>query len=251
MKNYLYRLQWLSKYIGYGSAVHYLLQELQEHPLPMQVTIPGFPSLWIRPKTTDIMMAIDVLGHHEYHFPINKTPQLIVDAGANIGVASIFFRSQFSSATILAIEPDPSNFEILKQNVADDSLCIPIQSAVWNRDASLVLDHSQDAECAVMTVEQSSKTLMKQEVSTITIPEIIETHGVIDILKLDIEGAEYYLFDPQAQEWLTHVNVIMIELHDRYVSGCSRRFFQAIQAFPQESVRGENFCVSRPGWLAI
>lgn len=50
----------------------------------------------------------------------------------------------------------------------------------------------------------------------------------IDILKMDIEGGERYLFNEQAHEWLSKVKILMIELHDRYYPGCSKLLFQCL-----------------------
>jgi hypothetical protein len=100
-----------------------------------------------------------------------------------------------------------------------------------------------------MTKEKSTTNNSSFTVNTITIPEIIKSYGHIDILKLDVEGAEFNLFDENSMEWLKLVNVIMIEFHDRFVPGCSRRFFNTTNDFPLESVKGENFCIARKGWL--
>ena len=247
-KHYLYRLGWLSRYCGMQTALRFIHSEITGSQKPLKVKMSPFTNVYLRPNTTDILMAVDVLGNQEYGFKITKKPNLIVDAGANIGVSSLFFRCKFQDAKILAIEPDPHNFELLKRNLELDGNTIPIQAAVWNQKTQLALDYSEQAECAVMTKEVGDAS-SKEMINTITIPEIIKKYGSIDILKLDIEGAEYHLFDHRAHEWLEFVNVIMIELHDRYVPGCSRRFFNAIDSFPQEAVIGENFCMAKQGWL--
>ena len=50
----------------------------------------------------------------------------------------------------------------------------------------------------------------------------------IDLLKIDIEGSEKEIFDLNCKGWLAATKAILIELHDRYVPGCSNAFFKAI-----------------------
>ena len=63
-----------------------------------------------------------------------------------------------------------------------------------------------------------------------TIGDIISKYDLchIDILKIDIEGAEKSIFENDTK-WLSIVDHLMVELHDRYVDGCSMSFFKAIK----------------------
>lgn len=88
------------------------------------------------------------------------------------------------------------------------------------------------------------------DVETITPDELVSSYGQIDILKLDIKGAEAALFSASSNlAWLQSVNVIIIELRDRFERGPSRNFWAAVSDFPEEAVVGENICVARAGWL--
>ena len=82
--------------------------------------------------------------------------------------------------------------------------------------------------------------------SAVTIPGILREMDAarIDILKLDIEGAEYELFKTGAESWLGAIRQIVIELHDRYRPGCSQVFYAAIGRFPfAQEIRGENIFI--------
>jgi len=50
----------------------------------------------------------------------------------------------------------------------------------------------------------------------------------IDLLKIDIEGAEKELFSTNYESWLPKTKVLYIELHDRYRKGTATSFFKAI-----------------------
>jgi FkbM family methyltransferase len=243
-----------SKTMGIGNAVRCFRAQITGDN-SLQMLQSPFGAVRVRPGSTDILMARDVLWSEEYAFRFRKTPTTTVDAGANISSASIFFRHRFPDATILSIEPDPGNFNVLMENTASLNIQ-PLSQALWPTKTILNLDFSIAAQCAIRTKTSPDEDLLngrvqqKHQVTTITPQELVNRLGTIDIFKIDIEGAEFYLFSPDADlRWLDHVNVLIIELHDRYQEGCSRRFWNSVASFNCEAVRGENFCVAREGWL--
>jgi hypothetical protein len=70
----------------------------------------------------------------------------------------------------------------------------------------------------------------------------------IDVLKVDIEGAEEEVFR-SSELWIDRVDAIIIELHDRHTPGCSGALFRATEDFDIETRRGENLPLmrTRPG----
>lgn len=56
-----------------------------------------------------------MLLNAEYAWDTAVRPRVIVDAGANIGLASLFFANKYADAKIIAIEPEEHNFKILKK----------------------------------------------------------------------------------------------------------------------------------------
>lgn len=223
--------------------------------------------LQVRSWGTDVLMVADVLFRGDYAFPFplledhrpGERPPLIVDAGANVGSATRYFLQRFPAAMVVAIEPDPGNFALLEANCSAHPRAVLINRALWPESTRLVLDHSLAAECAVRThlpTSPSSPTRSSTcspesspaSCDTLTMQELIACHGPVDLLKLDIEGAEAQLFAPGRDlSWLEQVASIVIELHDRYEPGCSRHFWAAVGDFPVEACRGENLYVSRRG----
>lgn len=58
----------------------------------------------------------------EYAFePATPTPR-IIDAGANIGMATLFFKTMWPEASVDAFEPSPASFRLLERNVTDNRL---------------------------------------------------------------------------------------------------------------------------------
>lgn len=240
-------IRYLGRRIGWYNAFQLLKSRILRESIALLST--PFGSLWVRPWSTDSLMACDVLWSQEYAFSFPGSIQTIVDAGANIGAASLYFRERFPSAAVIAIEPDPGNFAILQANVSDRGVQL-IQAALWPVVEDLGLDFSISAECAVRVRQCEYKDVnvvtQKSLVSVLTPLAIIESCGSIDILKLDIEGAEADIFAPGRDlSWLQHVQTIVIELHDRYQPSCSRNFWKAMDEFPYVACIGENICVSR------
>ena len=69
--------------------------------------------------------------------------------------------------------------------------------------------------------------------------------GHLDLLKIDIEGAEKEILE-NADSWMPSVKAVVIELHDRYKPGCSRAFYRATNHLPNEKHVGENIWVWSP-----
>ena len=64
---------------------------------------------------------------------------------------------------------------------------------------------------------------------------------VLDLVKIDIEGAEKELFENGYEKWLPKTRVLVVELHDRMKPGCSKSVFSAICQYDFSfSHKGEN-----------
>lgn len=207
----------------------------------------GRDRLLIRNKTSDVPTFEQIFLDEDYKIDFGKlNPRLIIDAGANVGYASIYLANKFPTATILAVEPEKNNFELLKKNIQGFPTIKAIQSAIWNEDTYLhVIDNGQGAWG--FTVE-STKPDTPGAFKATTIGTLLHDSGFaeIDILKMDIEGAEKEVFSSNYQPWLGHVKAMIVELHDRLKEGTSDVFYNAIKGYKfsiQE--KGENLILFR------
>jgi FkbM family methyltransferase len=196
----------------------------------------------IRAASSDLDCLEKVFVAQEYHVPFPLDPKVIVDGGANIGASAMYFSLQYPQAQVLALEPEPSNFELLKLNCASRPQISPINAALWPRPERLSFK-DQGAEKWAFAMEPAGDQgpcLGK------TVDDLMQEHGLdrIDILKLDIEGSERELFSARPLVWLDGVDLIIIELHDRFVAGCAQSFYGALEGrrFRQE-VNGENIFI--------
>ena len=86
-----------------------------------ELRIPGYPHpITIRGgQSTDAWAVYELLVMQEYALVGDlDSPGFIIDAGANIGIASLYFLHQYPNARIVAIEPHPGNSELLRKNLA-------------------------------------------------------------------------------------------------------------------------------------
>jgi FkbM family methyltransferase len=212
------------------------------------VRLPGSKdSIQLRRHTSDIAAFEQVFIDGEYALPLGDgSPRVIVDAGANVGCASVYFARRFPRASIFAFEPESSNFTVLERNGKRYSNIRAIRGAIWNCDTELEIQNPSDDKWAFRVQEPSAKGT--STVPAFSMPAVMKMTGIdrIDILKVDIEGAEKELFDESSKEWIDRVGVIIIELHDWIRPGCSDALSNATRELRWERSRsGENTVLSR------
>jgi FkbM family methyltransferase len=167
----------------------------------------------------------------------------VVDLGANIGLASAVFLSQWPHARVLALEPDPASFALLCQNLtpyADRVQCV--QGAAWASSGELELSHSFGDGREWATAVQESRG-GAERVRAFSMPELLARvpGGRIDLLKIDIEGSERALFSSDTS-WLECVRHLCIELHG---IECERAFRSGMRSFAWHEARHGEYTVCR------
>lgn len=208
----------------------------------------------LRIPSTDVSAYRQVFLKRQYDFVMTPAPAVIVDAGANIGLASIWFANRYPDARIIALEPEQSNFELLRANVAPYPQIVPVQAALWHRDEEIRLIDPGLGEWGFMAEVQPAAGDLRGDlchtVTAVTVDRLMADHGLrrIDLFKIDIEGSEREVFS-DAASWIGCVDALVIELHERMKPGCNRAFYSASVGFDDEWQQGENICLSRSGRL--
>ena len=215
------------------------------------ITLPGIKHHFvIRLGTTDVKTLRHIFSELEYEARFEGSPKVIIDAGANIGLASIYFAKIFPEARIISIEPELSNFHLLKRNTSQYENITPIRAALWKEKTTIDLINRESGHWGFQTVKNSQENSNGKvdEVNAITIDNVMKENSIdyIDILKLDIEGAEKEVFEGMPK-WVGKVGVLVIELHERYKVGCNRSFYNASNGFDFEWHNGENIFLAREG----
>lgn len=202
--------------------------------------------LTIRKNTSDHYVFRDIFLFKEFKLPVSIEPKLIIDLGAYTGLSTTFFALKYPKARIIAVEPESSNFELLEFHTQKNPNVDRINAGVWSSNAFLKITNKATEKWA-FTVEEVSES-DDYDVKSITIDSILKNSGcdTIDILKIDIEGAEKELLSKNVASWISKVKVLVIELHDRLVEGCSESLYNAIDlAEWDEYKQGEKIVLIR------
>jgi len=171
--------------------------------------------------------------------PLEINATTIFDLGANVGYASIYFANKYPNAKIFALEPEINNYVIAQKNTANYPNITLIKGAVWNKLEDLNLVDNGFGEGGYMV----EKGLGNNVVRGYTIDEIMKLMNIttIDILKIDIEGAEKEIFETNFENWIPNTKVIIVETHDRYKKGTSKAIFNTIGKYDFSlELSGEN-----------
>ena len=213
----------------------------------------------IRFASSDIDTLQQIFLWHEYDVKVDAQPAVIVDAGANIGLAAIYFANVFPEAKIIAIEPEQGNFELLRENVAPCGAIIPLQAALWHKNEDIDLVDPGRGHWGFVTrgkedglgASESAQGAVCHRVRAITVDWLMDEYGLdrINILKIDIEGAEKEVFS-DASAWIGKVDSMIVELHDHFKPGCLESFHEGAKGFDEEWSQGENVFVTKKGVLA-
>ncbi len=166
----------------------------------------------LRTCSSDSRVFYEIFGEKVYDFALPEKASFIIDAGANIGLASVFFAHQYPNAKIIAVEPSDKNLSVLRQNIAHYPHVSSIEAGLWHRKEPLRFLHP-NADFWGLRVEVCQPE--EANFPSVTLPELLERSGQtrIDILKMDIEGSEQQLLFEGDASWLEQVDLLIIELH--------------------------------------
>lgn len=148
-----------------------------------------------------------------------KAPRRIVDCGANVGASASLFLQRFPTCHVVCVEPDPVTFDYLNKNLVQNGLSkrtTVVRGAVSDRrgEADFFASEPGQGYSLRMSLDEARMDGVgtKIKVPTIDVADLI-VEGT-DILKLDIEGAEYDVVGRLSRTGkLNEIGHILIEVH--------------------------------------
>jgi FkbM family methyltransferase len=119
---------------------------------------------------------------------------------------------------------------LLKRNTSYYDNIFIEQKGIWNRECNLEIFEGPDKKPWSFYLKPTEKPVGENIIEAIGIRELMEKYNLeyIDLLKIDIEGAEQELFESNYEDWLPKVKVMIIELHDRFKPLSSKNFLKVI-----------------------
>jgi len=194
------------------------LQLIKLH-YPYVFTTPGGHKVMLN-DWADLTTAWVVYWGAEYR--LHEKDKVIIDAGANIGLFSLFAKEHAPGSTIYAIEPFPANYERLKKCIAENTLNESVNSlncALSSVDGELHMDASAEIPGhSRQIVEHNQAANLSSQVITVpalSLGRILAQHNIekVDFLKIDIEGGEYDLLLNTETAVLKKCSRIGLEYH--------------------------------------
>ena len=162
--------------------------------------VPDFPSFTEQFK--------ELFVDESYKFSSQSSSPIIIDCGANIGTSCLYFKTLYPRCEIIAFEADEKIAKILTNNLKNNNIndVKIVSSAVWiNNDGIEFASEGADGG-SIQGVGERKK------VNSIRLKEVLHQIGRVELLKIDIEGAEYEVIK-DCQSTLDNVQNIFIEYH--------------------------------------
>ena len=167
----------------------------------------------LRANGADVFTFYEVFlkGVYDACLPL-RTGATVVDLGANIGLASLYFKYRRADADVVAVEPASANFAVLASNVEPIGVRT-LHAAVSARSGTgrLAVSGGPTGFSLQETEDPGSRA---EHIPLVTLDDLASLTGTsdVDVLKVDIEGGETEVFRHSCH-LLDSTAVVVIELH--------------------------------------
>lgn len=168
-----------------------------------------------RPKKIDRGPMFDIILNHEYdRYPVSAK-DVVVDIGAHVGTYTVLAGKR--GASVLAIEPDPESFRLLRINMLLNNVAgIAENIALLDKTGHAMLKSSNEQSSAnSLILKEDGLSYNDIKVPTDTLENVMKRNGIghVDILKMDCEGAEYSILDSVSDKTAASIDRMIIEYH--------------------------------------
>jgi FkbM family methyltransferase len=173
----------------------------------------GGAEIWLRRGTSDAAVAEQtfIAG---LHMPPNppESPSVVCDLGSNIGLTAAHYACLYPQARIIGVEPDPENAALARRNVAPwRDRCTIVECAVWHEDGEVGFEVRPGDELAGRIAASADA----RRVGACSLATLLQNEPRVDLLKVDIEGAEREVLRRNT-EWAAKVRTAIVEVHEPY-----------------------------------
>ena len=142
----------------------------------------------------------------------DRSARVVVDFGSNVGISTLYFLSRNSDAFVYCYEPLPQNIERLKRNLRGFGNRFHIsEAAVAMHDGTVDFGWEPTGRYGGIGRQGGETMTVPALDSNRVLTEIVERHGTIDLLKVDIERLEIELTERIPDEVVRHIRRIVVE----------------------------------------
>ncbi|MEO0322225.1 MAG: FkbM family methyltransferase [Myxococcota bacterium] len=239
------RSPYFFRQLGLSRGLQTIGRFLAEPEELLEVPVPGSAGhVLVRGASSDRRCYSQVFMQQEYAIDYGFEPEVIIDGGANVGFAAVYFAERFPGARIVSVEPEESNYALLERNVAPYANVTPVRGAIWWKKETLCFRDPNAAKWSFEVEAGDDAQAGDVAIEAFTVPELLAMVGADEagLLKLDIEGAELGLLQ-HADAWKPQVRAMVIELHEYKQAGIDAAFEAVAQGALSRRRVGENHYV--------
>lgn len=184
----------------------------------------GKTKFYARHNTLDAFALHEIWRYNSYGAAAINPGYTVLDIGAHIGGYSIFAAAH--GARVIAYEAMPGTYDLLMKNL-EANRCTAVNAynvAVSSKNGKIVLN--SDSEGTILSSVYADKSFPNQVVvPSITLHEALKRNNLkrIDILKLDVEGAEYDILLNANPADMQKIRTVVMEYHDHLEHGHNKK----------------------------
>jgi FkbM family methyltransferase len=158
----------------------------------------------------DVLTINEIFFRHDYSVSGDETT--IVDFGSNIGISAAFFLSAAARSFCYLFEPLPSNISRLRQNLSGFEARYKLEcAAVALGDGREEFGFEETGRYGGLGLKTGSYLTVPCVDAIRVLYDIVDRHGSIDILKIDIESLEREIIEAMPAKLLSKIEKVFVE----------------------------------------
>ena len=141
---------------------------------------------------------------------------VVFDIGANIGLWTAYILER-GAKKVYSFEPNKLAISQLENNFKDNEKVVIVPKGIYHEHTKIPF-YVDEGNSLISSVVNGDNKVLAYEIDTLTIEDVLEQYNIdkIDLLKMDIEGAEFDIFDNVTVETMDKIDSLLIEYHDFY-----------------------------------
>ena len=158
----------------------------------------------------------EIFLEQEYFFETSEDSPIILDCGANIGMSVLYFKWLYPNSRIMAFEPNPNSFKLLEKNILENVLkdVEYFNIGLFDKEAKIPFYIDNNLSTLIGSINPERGGNRKLEVPAEKLSQYIDAFGEVDLVKMDVEGAEENILNDLVESGsLGKVKEYIIEYH--------------------------------------
>lgn len=215
--------------------------------------------VFLRPDADESVVA-EIFQWREYKVAeeiIRKSSLPILDVGAHIGIFSLYVRALNDAVKIYALEPEKENFRLLLKNIeasgVRDAKSYKVALSGKTAERNLVIEPDSINHYLADENSGDEAKVNYEKVSSISLGDFLEKNDIarVGLLKMDIEGGEYEVFENMSEEIFGRIDNIILEYHNyrgrnyKELEDILRKNGFSVQRFPSGFEKDLGFLFAR------